>query len=160
MEWVLPGLIVKGETTMMTGDFGSFKSYMTYFIADAISGGGTFVGRIAQRYPVLVLDRENSQSTVSLRRYLVGDLRDKKNVRLLGRFTSPAAPSITDEELLALCRTVKPFIIIDSMQDFHPGQKENDTDDMTQFSQEVGGPDIRNDQSPEDTGGAERKREA
>jgi hypothetical protein len=139
MEWVLPGLIVKGETTMMTGDFGSFKSYMTYFIADAISGGGAFIGRVAQRHPVLVLDRENSQSTVSLRRYLVGDLRDKKNVRLLGRFTDPAAPAITDEALVELCRTVKPFIIIDSMQDFHPGKKENDTDDMTQFSQEVNG---------------------
>jgi len=139
MEWVLPGLIVKGETTMMTGDFGSFKSYMTYLIADAISGGGTFVGRVARLHPVLVLDRENSQSTVSLRRYLVGDLRDKKNVRLLGRFTDPGAPAITDEALVELCRTVKPFIIIDSMQDFHPGQKENDTDDMTQFSQEVNG---------------------
>lgn len=137
MEWILPGLIVKGETTMMTGDFGSFKSYMTYFIADAISQGGVFVNRAAQKHPVLVLDRENSKGTISLRRYLVGNLRNANNVRLLGRFTSTPAPAISDPELTSLCRTVQPFIIIDSMQDFHPGKKENDTDDMTEFAQEV-----------------------
>jgi putative DNA primase/helicase len=137
MEWIVPGLIVKCETTMMTGDFGSFKSYMTYLIADAISEGGMFVRRPVQRHPVLVLDRENSKSTISLRRYLVGNLREKNNVKLLGRFTVPPAPEITDSELLLLCKTIHPFVIIDSMQDFHPGKKENDTDDMTQFSLEV-----------------------
>lgn len=137
MEWIIPGLIVKGETTMMTGDFGSFKSYMTYFFADAITEGGMFVRRTAQKHPVLILDRENTKATVSRRRYLVGNLRDKKNVRILGRFTNPPAPEITNAELLDLCRTVHPYIIIDSMQDFHPGKKENDTDDMTQFSLEV-----------------------
>lgn len=139
MEFIIPGLIVKGETTMMTGDFGSFKSYMSYFFADAISEGGMFVRCPAQKHPVLVLDRENSKATISLRRYLVGSLREKTNVRLLGRFTTPNAPEVTDAELLELCRTVHPFVVIDSMQDFHPGKKENDTDDMTQFSQEVNG---------------------
>src|SRR5688572_9995381 len=100
---------------MLTGDFGSFKSYMTYFIADAISEGGQFARRTAQKHPVLVLDRENSQSTISHRRYLVGNLRDKQNVRLLGRFTNPSAPEITNPELLELCRTIHPFVIIDSM---------------------------------------------
>ena len=137
LEFIIPGLITKGESTMMTGDFGSFKSYMTYFIADAISEGGMFVRRKAQKHPVLVLDRENSKSTISLRRYLVGNLRDKKNAKLLGRFTKPQAPEINSAELLELCRTIHPFIIIDSMQDFHPGKKENDTDDMTAFSLEL-----------------------
>jgi putative DNA primase/helicase len=137
LEFIIPGLITKGESTMMTGDFGSFKSYMTYFIADAITEGGMFVRRTAQKHPVLVLDRENSKSTISLRRYLVGNLRDKKNAKLLGRFTNPQAPEINSAELLELCQTIHPFIIIDSMQDFHPGKKENDTDDMTAFSLEL-----------------------
>lgn len=34
LEFIIPGLIVKDETTMMTGDFGSFKTYMSYFFAD------------------------------------------------------------------------------------------------------------------------------
>ena len=48
MEYIVPGLMVKGESTMMTGDFGSFKSYMSYFLADAISEGGMFVRRQVQ----------------------------------------------------------------------------------------------------------------
>jgi hypothetical protein len=136
-EWILPDILVKGESTMLTGDFGSFKSYMTLFIADAVSEGGVFINRVAQKHPVLILDRENSKSTVSLRRFLVGNLRESNSVKIFGRFTNPAAPEITHPEIKELCRTVHPLVIIDSAQDFHPGKKENDADDMAVFGMEV-----------------------
>jgi hypothetical protein len=140
LESIIPGIAPKGEVVMMAGDFGSFKTYMAMFIADAISEGGEFASRNAEKHPVLYLDRENSRGTWSQRRHLVGGFRDKKKkamLKLLGRFTTPPAPELTNPSLLKLCGDVHPYIVVDSMQDFHPGRKENDPDDMTDFVREV-----------------------
>jgi AAA domain len=128
---------VKGESTVLAGDFGTFKTYVSDFIADAIGQGSEFMGLKCQKHPVLILDRENSHATVSLRRYLVGELRHAENVKILGRFTETTAPELDNPELLKVCSIIKPFIIIDSLQDFHPGRKENDADDMTEIMQMV-----------------------
>jgi AAA domain len=80
---------------------------------------------------VLILDRENSQQTWSMRRYVIGDLAAELPIRLLGRFTTPRAPDLNDPALLAACTEIKPFIIVDSFQDFHIGLKEDKADDMT-----------------------------
>jgi hypothetical protein len=66
------------------------------------------------------------------RRSLVGKLQDSDDVRILGLFTDPPAPEVTDQGLLAVCARIKPVVIIDSLTDFHPGLKENDPDDMTE----------------------------
>lgn len=132
--WVVDDLIPAGESLILAGDFGSFKSYFSYFLADAISQGTSFISRNVSQHPVLFLDRENSHATVSLRRYLVGNLKTANNVRILGRFTDAKAPDLNDAGLIETCRAVKPVVIVDSMQDFHPGLKENDADDMTKFS--------------------------
>jgi hypothetical protein len=137
IEFLVQGLVTKGESTMLTGDFASFKTFMSYFVADAISEGKLFAGRATEQHPVLILDRENSKGTVSRRRYLVGNLRDTESVKILGRFTTPQAPDLANAELLQTCRTMHPFIIIDSMQDFHVGKSENNPDDMTEFFQAV-----------------------
>lgn len=131
-EWIVPDFIPAGDATVFTGDFGSFKSYLSYFLADAVAGGNRFVERQCAPHPVLILDRENSHATVYLRRTLVGDLKHRDNVRILGRFTDPIAPALTEPQLLEVCARIKPLLIIDSFQDFHPGLKENDADDMVQ----------------------------
>ncbi len=136
-EWIVPDLIPTDGITVITGDFGSFKTYVSYFLADAVASGGTFADRLCQQHPVLFLDRENSHSTVYLRRSLVGDLRNHDNVRILGLFTDPSAPEVVDPELQAVCARVKPVIVIDSLTDFHPGLKESDPDDMTECFRQI-----------------------
>lgn len=131
-EWIVPDLIPADGITLLTGNFGSFKSYMSLLLADAIAGGGTFLQRQCQQHPVLILDRENSHSTQYLRRNLVGDLKSRDNVRILADFTDPVAPDFTDPGLLSVCARIKPVLIADSLTDFHRGLKENDSDDMTQ----------------------------
>lgn len=135
-EWVVDGLIAKGEVTMLTGDFGTFKSYLSYFFAESVSSGGQFLERSCQRHPVLILDRENSHATVSKRRDLIANLASTFDVRIIGRF-SGGAPDFVQPDLLEVCRKVKPVIIVDSLQDFHPGKKENDTDDMVEVFQTI-----------------------
>ena len=131
-EWIVDELIPKDDIALLTGDFGSFKSYLSYFLADAISAGKPFINRKSQKHPILVLDRENSHATVYLRRSLVGELSQRDNVRILGLFTTPQAPEFTDPKLLRLCHLIKPVIIVDSLTDFHPVLKESDPDDMTE----------------------------
>jgi hypothetical protein len=136
-EWVVQDLTPADGITVITGDFGSFKSYLSYFLADAIAGGSRFVDRPCRQAPVLFLDRENSHSTVYLRRSLVGNLKDRDNVRILGLFTDPPAPEVNDPKLLPLCDQLKPVIIIDSLTDFHPGLRESDPDDMTECFRQI-----------------------
>ena len=114
-EWICEGLFPKGELTYLTGDFGSFKSYIAQITAEAVASGKKLFGRETQQHPVLILDRENSSATWSKRLRLIGDLREKLPVRLLGRFTEPRAPELSDPELLALCKEIHPLIIVDSL---------------------------------------------
>ena len=130
-EWICDGLFPRGELTYLTGDFGSFKSYIAQITAEAVASGKELFGRETQQHPVLILDRENSSATWSKRLRLIGDLREKLPVRLLGRFTDPRAPELADPELLALCKEIHPLIIVDSFQDFHDGLNESNPDDMT-----------------------------
>lgn len=74
-EWIVPDLVPADNVVILTGDFGSFKSYISYFLADAISGGGKFVGRTCRQHRVLILDRENAHQTVYLRKNKIGDLK-------------------------------------------------------------------------------------
>lgn len=136
-EWIVPDLVPADNVVLITGDFGSFKSYLSYFLADAISGGEKFVQRQCRQHPVLILDRENGHSTVYLRKKLVGGLNTRQNVKILGLFTEPTAPEITDDRLLDVCASIKPVIIIDSLIDFHSGKKESDADDMTEVFQNI-----------------------
>jgi hypothetical protein len=129
-EWLIAGLIPKEEVTLLNGDFGSLKSYVCLFLADAISGGGKFAGRQCQQQSVLFLDRENSHQSLSSRRLKVGGLQYRNNVRILGLFTPHRAPDFTSPELLKVCAKIKPVIIVDSLVDFHPGKNENSPDDM------------------------------
>ena len=130
-EWLCQGLFPKGELTYLTGDFGSFKSYIAQITAEAVASGKELFGRETQQHNVLILDKENSAATWTKRLRLIGDLREKLPVRLLGRFTTPRAPELFDPELLALCKEHHPLIIVDSFQDFHDGLNESNPDDMT-----------------------------
>lgn len=128
LEYLVQNFIPKGEITMLSGSFGSFKSYLSYFIADAIGRGVQLAGMTSRQHNVLLLDRENSKATVSLRRYAVGDLENATNVKILGRFTDPTPFELYDARLLHLCEEAKPFVIIDSLADFRDGKKENDAE--------------------------------
>jgi DNA replication protein DnaC len=130
-EWLADGWFPKGELIYLTGDFGSFKTFIAMFTAEAIASGKPLFNRETEQHPVLILDRENSRATLSLRRDIIGDLREDLPIRLLSRFTEPRAPELDNTELLALCKAEKPLVIVDSFQDFHDGLSESNPDDMT-----------------------------
>jgi AAA domain/RepB DNA-primase from phage plasmid len=129
--WLVDGLFAEGELTYLSGDFGSFKSFIAMFTAEAIATGKPLFNRATRQHSVIVLDRENSATTWTMRRKLIGDLAEDIPVRLLGRFTKVKAVELVDPRLLEACRRERPFIIIDSFQDFHDGLKEDKADDMT-----------------------------
>lgn len=158
-HWLVDGLIPEGDVTFFTGDFGSFKSYLSWFLADAVDRGEPFLDRATRQHPVLILDLENSHATISLRRDKIGRLREPDSkVRFMGKFSTGTVPRAfpftgapdaykqTEEvykeykknqiafgKLLKICKYLKPVIILDSFGDFHPGLDENSADDMTVF---------------------------
>jgi hypothetical protein len=134
LEYLAENFLVRGEVTYLTGDFGVFKTFVSMFIAEAVATGKKLFGRETQQHNVLYLDRENSKATWFKRRNLVGDLREKLPVRLLSRFTETRAPELWEQDLKDACSAVKPLVIVDSLQDFHPGLSESSPDDMTKVS--------------------------
>lgn len=130
-EYIIPDLLMKDGILMLSGDFGTFKSYLTYFIADAVSKGSEFINRKCQKHPVLILDRENALARVSLRRHQVFGQTPPDNVRILSNFSEISAPELDDKGLLEICRVVRPVIVIDSLTDFRMGKKENVPDEMS-----------------------------
>lgn len=67
-RWVIPFLMAKGKVTMLAGDRGIGKSYLTTKIAAIISTGGLWYdGHKVKKEPVLFINVEDDEATLKIR---------------------------------------------------------------------------------------------
>lgn len=64
IEFLVPGLIVKGTVTVISGEAASGKSHLAFWLSHKIASGGEILGESCQQHPVLYLTRENPWNTL------------------------------------------------------------------------------------------------
>jgi hypothetical protein len=135
VSWVVEGLIPAQAITLLTGWRGSFKTYLSLGIGEAISTGRAFfLGRGAKCMPVFYLNRDNPQPvfTSRLRQFCLLDERNENFAHwsLWHRFGPPRKLETPGfEYYMDLAERYQPLMIFDSLQRFHSGD-ENSAKDM------------------------------
>lgn len=134
-DWLVEGLLVRGEVTVLAGDAGVGKSFLTMALAVAIaSGAPDFLGRSIHRHgPVLYVDEENTRDIVLQRLQGLGlKPADAGNLEYL----SYAGVDLHSEPALLLEEAVDlgpALIVLDSQSAVSIGAEENSNDDMTRL---------------------------
>ena len=134
-DWLVEDLLVMSEATVLAGDGGVGKSWLTMALALAVAGGEeTFLGRKLKRHgPVLYVDEESSQSLVLQRLNALGMTADhRKNLEYLWY----AGVDLLHEPQLLLedALEIEPaLIVVDSLSRVAIGAEENSNTDMTKL---------------------------
>jgi len=136
VEWVIEGMLARGEVSVLYSDAGVGKSYVALHMAYSVASGRSWLGYRTEQSPVLILDSENSKNAIHRRllRIVHG---------MSGRLDAPLAvvcerffdlgsdESIAEIERLVATTEAK-LLVIDSLMDFLPGRDENSVKDMLQ----------------------------
>lgn len=131
MRWLVDGIICQEDVTLVMGDPGLGKSWLTMNLAKAVADGDPlFLGKpLLAHGPVLYLDEENPQDVIFHRFAKLG-LSEKgaKNITYLHRqgiWLDKDADDLLDEAL-----AIKPtLIVIDALARVHQGD-ENSASNM------------------------------
>jgi hypothetical protein len=135
-KWVIDRLFLYGGLTMLTGSKGSMKSLLAMFAAQAISASHRkFLGRdvMFDNIPVLYVDRENPESTVSSRARYMGVLGNRDFPYWGDTHNGEPTPEVDDPRLMEFARRKNGFIIFDSLQDWYGDENENDNSAMVKL---------------------------
>jgi len=136
VDWVVEGMIPAGSVVLWAGESGSYKTWLSLWLAKAVSEGGDFLGRKTVQREVLYLDRENPLQLIRDRCSLLGIQSSNKAFRVWGGWESEQPPMIGDRRLLEFARTIKPIIVVDSFIRFHAAD-ENSATEMGRVMGEV-----------------------
>jgi len=124
VSWLIEPIIPDGGVVMLSGNPGSFKSFLALDIASSVARGGSFAGRRrSAARPVLYLDAENPLSVIGARRRFLG-ISPCEQLRYWPRSSGAPLPELDDTNLLAFAAE-RPLIVLDSFIRFHKGS-END----------------------------------
>lgn len=135
-DWLVEDLIEFGAVTVIAGDSGTGKSFLTQALAKAYAAGEeAFLGRklTLGRGTVLYVDEENNGALVRQRMRALG-LREPHYPNL--EYVSEAGVDIFNEPELLLREAVDrelALIVIDSQGATSIGAEENSSDDMTKL---------------------------
>jgi len=136
VEFLVPGLLVKGTLTVLSGEASAGKTTLALWLADSIANGREILGAPCGQHPVLYLTRENPVDYVGdiLRRLKIQD-GPATNLTIWGDWLEesppvPAAPHIL--QWVGECES-PPFVVIDSLIAFFDGGNENDATEMRSF---------------------------
>jgi hypothetical protein len=135
VDWVVEGMIPAGSVVLWAGESGSYKTWLSLFLAKAVHEGDDFLGRKTVQRPVLYLDRENPSQLIQERCSLLG-IQSSEAFRFWGGWQSDQPPMIGDRRLLELARTMKPLLVVDSFIRFHAAD-ENSATEMGRVMGEV-----------------------
>src|SRR5262249_53377115 len=72
VSWVVDGMFPAGGLVLWAGESGSYKTWLSLFLAKAIYEGSPFLGRRTVQRPVLYLDRENPLGIIKERCSILG----------------------------------------------------------------------------------------
>lgn len=125
VDWIVPGLLVRGNVTMLSGREGTGKSILAMGIAAAMSHGAAFLGERLDRGRVLYVDAENGP--------------EEAHRRLHGLAVNPSHLEYLEadgfhllDDLAELSRAVErarpDVVVLDSYASLLPGEIENKAD--------------------------------
>jgi len=127
VSWVVDGILPAGSVVLWARESGSYKTWLSLLLANAVQTGTDFLERKTQPRPVLYLDRENPASLLRERRSMLG-IRASENFRIWGSWQSKAPPLIGDPRLLEIVKATRPLIVIDSLIRFHEADENSATE--------------------------------
>lgn len=134
-DWLVEGLLVMGEVTVLAGDSGVGKSFLTMALAKAVAAGDErFLARALRHHgPVLYVDEENHPNLVKQRFKALG-LEEAHYPNL--EYISHGGVNLFEnpELLLEEALDIEPvLIVLDSQSATSLGAEENSNDDMTRL---------------------------
>lgn len=135
VNWIVEGMIPAGSVVLWAGDSGSFKTWLSLWLAKAVHDHRNFLGRNTTQLPILYLDRENPLPLIRERCSMLG-IQSSEHFRVWGGWQSDPPPMIGDSRLTEIARTTRPLIIFDSFIRFH-GSDENSATEMGRIMGEV-----------------------
>ena len=135
VNWVVEGMVPAGSVVLWAGESGSYKTWLSLWLAKAVQEGRDFLGRKTVQRPILYLDRENPLPLIQERCSILG-IHSSETFRIWGGWQPDPPPIIGDRRLLEIARTMKPLIVVDSFIRFH-GADENSATEMGRVMGEV-----------------------
>jgi len=132
-DWLVEDLLVANEATVLAGDGGVGKSFITMALALAITGGDeSFLGLPIKRHGrVLYVDEENSASLVLQRLNALG-LNERHRENLDYIWYAGVDLLHEPEKLLEEAMDSEPvLVVVDSLSRVAVGAEENSNDAMT-----------------------------
>jgi len=140
-EFVVSGLIPRRGVTLLTGEGGIGKSFVTLELAYSVASGSDFLGNFSTvQGPVLMLDLENDESTIALRARKITAGRQNGAtastsipVFVARKGELPEARINLEKDRPALCRAIEAYcpvlLVIDPLVAVH-GHDENNNVEM------------------------------
>ncbi len=127
VDWVVEGMIPAGSVVLWAGESGSFKTWLSLFLAKAVHDGTDFLTRKTVQRPVLYLDRENPLQLIQERCSLLG-IQSSESFRFWGGWQTEQPAMIGDRRLLGIAKAIKPLIVVDSFIRFHAADENSATE--------------------------------
>jgi predicted ATP-dependent serine protease len=137
-EYIIKGLIARGDHAQFIGQPGSGKSTLAPLAAYCIALGVPFLGRRVKQGPVLYLAAEDGHGMKLRVRALCNRLGDAPNFLLVPENLNLMDPNSGDEEKVSkLVHYYKPVaVFLDTVSRAFPGLRENESD-MTGMGQVI-----------------------
>ncbi|MGL5061621.1 MAG: AAA family ATPase [Microcoleus sp.] len=112
-EWVLPGILPRGDLSIFIGNSGSGKSLHSYEAAYQTMIGGIFCGGHVQKGKVLFIQTDEGHYSTKHRMVGRGFSLEKENFRIMPRFNFTQLDSLEQE----LIDFAPDLIVIDTLRD-------------------------------------------
>jgi len=93
--WMWEGIIAYGTINGITADAGAYKTWLSLFLAQAISNGEPFLNRITNINKVIIFDKENSGVLLQSRVKCTGA---SQSVFIYPKWAQPLSPMLFDKE--------------------------------------------------------------
>ena len=133
MEWAVQDLIPLSGITLFCAHSGTGKTWVAHAIAGAVANGQPFVGLETKQLPVLYLDRENPLVVVKRNLDQLGIGRVEE-FRIWGGWNEK--PPANLNELLEYAEKHRPFLVVDALVRFNPGDEQS-AKDTSAFMQPI-----------------------
>ena len=126
VSWLVDGLIPVKTLTILAGEGGAGKTWLTLDLARSIVLGGKFLDRTCQKMPVIILDRENPGAIMRERAELIFK-GPAPGLHIWGTWLEDQPPLIGDARLLELAKD-EPLMVFDSLLRFHSADENSATE--------------------------------
>ena len=126
MHWLLDGVIAQGSVTMLTGESGDGKSFLSLKLAGQVARGEPFLSRNTIKTRVLYLDRENPLFVVKERLALM-NIRETKDLTYWGTWNDELPDGPGSAAIINFVEKHKPLVIFDNKAAFDGGDEQDAT---------------------------------